>query len=142
MDSKSYKELVLLYYEELWNQKKLEYIDILFDENITFRGSMNIETKGKDGFLQYLNNVAEGIPDLYHGVEVMICEKNLVSARAIYHGKHSGKLFGLEPTGKTIRYSGASFFKFRNKKIIDIWVLGDLINLQKQLNVLDMRNVM
>ncbi|WP_024954408.1 ester cyclase [Sulfurospirillum arcachonense] len=142
MEIKSNKELVRLYYEELWNEKKLEYIDILFDDNITFRGSMNIETKGKDGFLQYLNNVAAGIPDLYHGVEVMVCEKDRIAARAIYNGRHSGKLFGLEPTGKTIRFNGASSFKFKDGKIVDIWVLGDLMNLQKQLNVLDMRNVM
>lgn len=142
MKSFSYKEQVVLYYEELWNEKNKEYIDILFDDNITFRGSLNIETKGKKGFETYFDNLTRGVPDLYHGIEVMVCEKNLVSARVYYHGVHSGKLFELEPTGKTIRYTGASFFKFYNNKIIDIWVLGDLINLQKQLNVWDMKNIM
>ena len=142
METYNYKELVLLYYEELWNEKNYALVDTLFDENLTFRGSFGIQTRGIAEFIEYMKNVVQGIPNLYHGVEVIICEKNLVSARAIYHGDHTGKLFELEPTHKKVQYNGASFFKFRDGKIVDIWVLGDLINLQKQLNVLDMKSVM
>ena len=138
----NYKELVLLYYEELWNEGKVELVDTLFDEEITFRGSFGTQTKGIKQFLEYMDTVMKGIPNLYHGVEMIICEKNLVSARAVYHGDHTGTLFHLPATNKHIQYNGASFFKFRDGKIIDIWVLGDLINLQKQLNVLDMKNGM
>lgn len=142
MDSINYKEKVVLYYEELWNEHKKELIETLFDDNLTFRGSLDIETKGKKGFEDYFDKLTSGIPELYHGIEVMVCEKNIVAARVYYHGIHTGKLFELEPTGKTIRYSGASFFKFYKDKIKDIWVLGDLLNLQRQLNVLDMKNIL
>ncbi|WP_024954159.1 ester cyclase [Sulfurospirillum arcachonense] len=137
MNFKSYKEAVLSYYEELWNEKNKSYIDLLFDDEITFRGSLNVETKGKKEFEKYMDNVNQGLPNLYHGVEMMVCENNLISAKVHYHGTHTGKLFKLEATNKTIRYSGASFFQFRNKKIVNIWVLGDLINLYKQLDVKD-----
>ena len=43
------KELVKLYYDELWNKHKKEYIDIVFDDNITFHGSLDITVKGKKG---------------------------------------------------------------------------------------------
>jgi predicted ester cyclase len=142
MNGYNYKEAVLVYYEELWNEKKKEYIDKLFDDDITFRGSLGLNTKGKKEFERYFDNVSQGIPDLYHTIEVMICEKNLVSARVHYHGKHTGKLFELEATNNLVRFNGASFFKFRNNKIVDAWVLGDLINLQQQLNVLNMKTVM
>jgi len=138
MESK-YKEAVLLYYEEIWNEKNKEYIDILFDDAITFRGSLGVNTKGKKEFEKYLDNVNEGIPDLYHTIEVMVCEKNVVAARLHYHGKNTGKLFDIEPTNKVLKYNGASFFKFKNGKIIDAWVLGDLINLQQQVNIMSMK---
>jgi len=64
---------------------------------------------------------------------LMLCEDNNVSARAIYNGTHKGKLMNFEPTNNKIRYNGASFFKIENGKIIDIWVLGDLNSLYKQL---------
>lgn len=142
MNDISHKEAVLLYYEELWNEKNKKYIDILFHDEITFRGSLSVHTKGKKEFEKYLIGLTTGIPNLYHGVETIVCEKNLVAVRVHYNGVHTGKLFELGATGKKIQYNGASFFKFKDNKIADIWVLGDLIDLQKQLNVLDMQTIM
>lgn len=132
-DSNLHKTLVKKYYEELWNKQNRDYIDILFDDEITFRGSLNIETKGKDGFRNYMDNVLTGIPNLYHGIEVLIEENGVVAVRAVYNGTHKGKLFEYEATNNRIKYNGASFFRFRNNKIADIWVLGDLFTLNKQL---------
>lgn len=133
MKSNIHKELVRKYYNELWNKQNKEYIDILFDDNITFHGSLNIETKGKKEFESYMNNVLIGIPNLHHGIEILIEENETVAVRAIYNGVHKGKLFEYEATGNKIKYNGASFFKFKNEKIIDIWVLGDLVSLKEQL---------
>jgi predicted ester cyclase len=134
MKIKSNKELVKLYYEQLWNQQKKEYIDTLFDDNITFHGSLNINTVGKKEFETYMDNILKGIPNLYHGIETMVCEDNIIAVRAIYNGTHKGKLFDFEATGNRIKYNGASFFQFKEGKIVDIWVLGDLNNLYKQLS--------
>ncbi len=133
MKTTNYKNLVKLYYEELWNKHNKEYIDILFDDNITFHGSFNIETTGKKEFEEYMDNVVKGIPNLYHGVEIMISEGDTIAVRAVYNGTHKGKLFDFEPTNNRIKYNGASFFKFKDGKIYDIWILGDLATLYKQL---------
>ncbi|XPV67558.1 MAG: ester cyclase [Halarcobacter sp.] len=133
MKSNNYKNLVKLYYEELWNKHNKEYIDILFDEEITFHGSLNVVAKGKKEFETYMDNVLTGIPNLYHGVEIMISEDDKIAVRAVYNGTHKGKLFDFEPTNNRIKYNGASFFRFKDGKICDIWVLGDLATLHKQL---------
>jgi len=126
------KNLVKQYYEELWNKKNKDYIDILFDENIEFHGSLNIDTKAKKEFENYMDNVFNGIPNLYHGIEIMIEENDNIAVRAVYNGTHMGKLFDFEPTNNRIKYNGASFFKFKDNKIISIWVLGDLVTLHEQ----------
>ncbi len=133
MKKKSNKELVKLYYTELWNNHDKKYIDILFDEEITFRGSLNVETIGKKGFEDYMDVVSQGIPNLFHGIEIMVAEEDYIAVRAIYNGTHTGKVFDYEATNNRIRYNGASFFKFKDGKIIDIWVLGDLASLHQQL---------
>lgn len=133
MQSNLCKNLVKQYYEELWNKQNKKYIDILFDENITFRGSLNIETKGKKEFEDYMDKVLTAIPNLYHGVEIMIFENDIVATRAVYNGTHKGKLFDFEATNNRVKYNGASFFRFKDDKISDIWVLGDLVTLHKQL---------
>lgn len=134
MKSNLYKNLVKKYYEELWNKQNKDYIDILFDNNITFRGSLNIETKGKKEFEEYMNNILFAIPNLYHGIEIMVFENDIVVTRAIYNGTHKGKLFDFEANNNRIKYNGASFFRFKDDKIVDIWVLGDLVTLHKQLS--------
>jgi hypothetical protein len=75
MKPKSNKDLVKLYYEELWNKNKKEYIETLFDDNITFHGSLDINTVGKQEFANYMDKILTGIPNLFHGVEIMVRTK-------------------------------------------------------------------
>ncbi|MDY3205533.1 MAG: ester cyclase [Arcobacter sp.] len=128
------KELVKLYYDELWNKQNKDYIDILFDDNITFHGSLDIDVKGKEQFKTYMDTILTGIPNLFHSIVTMVCEGDIIAVKALYNGRHTGKLFEFEPSNNKIAYSGASFFKFRDGKIVDVWVLGDLKNLIKQLS--------
>ncbi|WP_424688765.1 MAG: ester cyclase [Halarcobacter ebronensis] len=133
MKIKTNKTLVKEYYEELWNKQNKEYIDILFHEDIEFHGSLNIDTKGKKEFEEYMDKVLTGIPNLYHGIETMVEENNCIAVKAVYNGTHKGQLFEFEASNNRIKYNGASFFKFEDNKIISIWVLGDLTALYKQL---------
>jgi predicted ester cyclase len=128
------KELVKLYYNELWNKQNKDYIDILFDDNITFHGSLDVSVTGKEEFRNYMDTILTGIPNLFHSVVTMVCEDDTIAVKALYNGRHTGKLFDYEASNNKIAYSGASFFKFKDGKIIDIWVLGDLKNLIKQLS--------
>lgn len=130
---KTNTEIVQSYYENLWNQKDKVYMDKLLDENVVFRGSLGIDTQGKKGFEEYFDMITAAIPNLYHGVETIVAQDNSVAARAVYNGTHKGKLFDFEPTNNRIKYNGASFFTIENGKIKDIWVLGDLNALYKQL---------
>jgi predicted ester cyclase len=128
------KELVKLYYDELWNKQNKDYIDILFDDNITFHGSLDITVKGKEEFKKYMDTMLLGIPNLFHSVITMVSEGDTIAVKALYNGRHTGKLFDYEPSNNKIVYNGASFFKINDSKIVDIWVLGDLKNLTKQLS--------
>ena len=81
-----------------------------------------------------MDTILTGIPNLFHSVVTMVCEDDTIAVKALYNGRHTGKLFDYEASNNKIAYSGASFFKFKDGKIIDIWVLGDLKNLIKQLS--------
>jgi steroid delta-isomerase-like uncharacterized protein len=126
-------EIVQSYYENLWNKQDKTFIDKLLNDDIVFRASLGIETKGKKEFENYFDMITKAIPNLYHGVETLVAQDNQVAARAVYNGTHSGKLIEFEATNNRIRYNGATFFQIENGKIKDIWVLGDLNTLYKQL---------
>lgn len=81
-----------------------------------------------------MDTILTGIPNLFHSIIMMVSEDDTIAVKALYNGRHTGKLFDYEASNNKIVYNGASFFKFRDGKIVDIWVLGDLNNLNKQLS--------
>jgi len=127
------KDLVNLYYEELWNKRNKEYIDILFDDDVSFYGSLGVECEGKKQFESYMDMIHTAIPDLFHSITQWVVDDTNIAVRAIYAGRHSGKLLDFEATNSRLMYNGATFFKFNNGKIQSVWVLGDLHGLLEQL---------
>jgi predicted ester cyclase len=57
----------------------------------------------------------------------------MIAVRLKYTGTHLGPIFGIRSTGKRISYSGAAFYRFRDNKIVQGWVLGDVLSLLQQL---------
>jgi len=127
------KELVKKYYE-MWNSHDFEHVEDILDSDVRFRGSLDITANGIEGFKEYANMLFTAFPNLYHAVEMSVFENNTAAVYVSYTGKHEGKLFGYEATGKRISYSGASFFHFKKEKIYSINVLGDLNSLHKQIS--------
>ncbi|HKV53394.1 MAG TPA: DUF3565 domain-containing protein, partial [Candidatus Binataceae bacterium] len=80
------RALVRRYYEELWNQWKLELIDGLIADDFRFRGSLGLETRGRAAFGDYVRTIRAAFPDFHNSIEGMIAEDNKVVARLIYTG--------------------------------------------------------
>jgi steroid delta-isomerase-like uncharacterized protein len=126
------RELVHAYYD-MWNNKDFSKADKLLDPDIRFRGSLDITANGIEEFKEYAELLFHAFPNLYHAVEMLVCEGESAAAYVTYTGTHLGPLFEYEASGNRICYAGASFFRFRNGKIAGINVLGDLNALHKQL---------
>lgn len=127
------KQLIRGYYD-MWNNRDFEQAEKFLDEDIRFRGSLDIVANGIEGFKEYTKLIITAFPNLYHAIEMEVHEKNLAAVYVTYSGTHEGELLGYEPTGNRISYSGAAFFQFKNEKIASINVLGDLNSLHKQLS--------
>ena len=131
--AKQPRQLIEEYYEVLWNEQKLDQTHTFLHPTINFRGSLGMRVEGINAFCDYAKMLFGAFSNLYHVIEDVIVDGDKVAVRLVYTGTHTGKLFGFEPTGNRIRYSGASFFKIEDDKIVDAWVLGDLNVLYGQL---------
>lgn len=120
---KENKQIVLSYYENLWNKKDKSYIDKVFSDDIIFRGSLGTETRGKKEFEAYFDMITGALSNLYHSIETVLVDQDQVAVRVVYNGTHAGKLLDMEPTNKRVQYHGASFFKIDNGKIKEICFL-------------------
>lgn len=126
------KQLILDYYE-MWNDADFAKAQKLLTPEIRFRGSLDITANGMEEFMAYAQMLHTAFPNLYHAVEEMVIENDKAAVYVTYIGNHMGQLFDYAPTGNRISYSGATFFHFKEGKISNIKVLGDLNSLYKQL---------
>jgi len=125
--------LIERFYHELWDRFDKALIPVLLTEDVRFRGSLGQNKNGHAGFAEYIDFVRRAFPDFSNEIEEMISEGDKAFARLTYRGTHRAEIFGIAPTGKRIQYAGAAVFSFRDDKISEVWVLGDIHGLLAQL---------
>jgi len=64
---------------------------------------------------------------------MILSEGDKSFAKLKYSGNQKGKVLGIEPTNKKVEYFGSAIFSFKKEKIIDVWVLGYIYGLVKQI---------
>ena len=57
----------------------------------------------------------------------------LIILRMTFKGIHKGRFFDTDATGREIAWAGAAFFRTEGDKIIELWVLGDIDGVKRQL---------
>jgi len=133
MDAVTCRQLVQRYYDELWNAWRLELVDEILAEDLHFRGSLGTQVDGREAFRAYLLGMRQALPDLHHEVELIIAEDDAAAARLLYTGTHEGNLLGLAGDGHRLSYQGATFFRMEHELIAELWTLGDMSTLRRQL---------
>ncbi len=128
-----HKEQVRRFYEVLWDAHDKEAIPSLLHENFTFRGSLGQEKRGHSGFAEYVDMVHNALGDYRCIIEEVVWEGDKVFAKMIFTGIHRDEFMGYAPTHKRVSWAGCALFTFKGDRIIDVWVLGDLKNLEDQL---------
>jgi steroid delta-isomerase-like uncharacterized protein len=127
------RELVVRFYQTLWNKWDDSAVDDVLAPEVTFRGSLGERTVGRDAWRSYRDQIRRGAPDFHNEVLELIADDRRAAARLKYTGTHAGPLLGISATGRTFAYDGAAFFTTTGGLIADIWVIGDLDELRRQL---------
>ena len=78
----------------------------------------------------------QAFPDLKVSVDMIIAENDLVSVRWTATGTNTAAGNGIPATGKSVRTSGTTVFRFANGAIAEEWTAGDALGLMKQLGLL------
>ena len=133
-DSDVTTSLVRRFYERLWNAWDDSEVDETLAANFVFRGSLGQETSGREGWRTYRDRVRRGAPDFSNEIVDLVACADRAAARLLYSGTHRGLLLGIEATGRSFTYSGAAFFTVADGLLSQVWVLGDLDGLRRQLS--------
>ena len=127
------RTLVELFYADIWNRQDFAAAEEILAPDFRFRGSLGTETVGIPEFLDYVQSVHAALANYRCIIEELVIDDSAAAARMTFSGIHRGSLFGMAPTGKSISWAGAAFFRFAQAGIASLWVLGDIAGLKRQL---------
>ena len=127
------KAQVLRFYEVLWNARDRDAMPSVLHEDFTFRGSLGDEKRGHQGFAEYVDMVHTALDDYRCVIEELVEEGDKVFAKMSFGGVHESRFMGYEPSGERLQWNGCALFRFRGRKVSDLWVLGDSMSLEDQL---------
>ena len=127
------KEVVRVFFKEMWDKADKSLIPKIFHAGFTFRGSLGPVLRGHQQFAGYVDMVTGALGQYTSDIIDMVEKGNKVCAKLRYHGYHRAELLGCPPTGRHVWWYGTPFFAFDGDKVRDLWVLGDVHGLMERL---------
>lgn len=120
------KELVRVFYKEMWDHADKSLIPSIFHPGFTFRGSLGPSLVGYGPFADYVDLVTSTFGDYTTDILALIEEGERVSGKMRFHGHHRREMFGVPPSGRHVWWTGMPIFTFDGDKVRDLYVLGDI----------------
>lgn len=104
--------------------------------DVVQRGRRPDEPPGLEGVTRTMHWLASVFSDQRWEIHEMIAEDDTVVVHATHHGRHTGDLMGIPPTGREVAYQYVHFLRFRDGKAAEHWSVRDDMTLMRQLGVI------
>lgn len=114
------KQLVRRYYEEVWNQEKLDVVDELFASDYCTHNPLPGRSSGREGVTELVSALRASTPNLRCGVEYMVAEGDKVAARITLRGTCESQVDGISLPGQ-LTISALNVFRVKKRKIVEQW---------------------
>jgi predicted ester cyclase len=122
-------------WEEIFPACDVEALADVTDPNVVARGRRPDEPAGFEGVKRTMLWLATVFSDQRWEVHDVLGDGDLVAVHVTHHGRHTGDLMGIAPTGRTVAYPYVHFLRFRDGKVIEQWSVRDDMTLMRQLGV-------
>ena len=133
------KAIVHRTWEEIFPACDVEALAEVTDPDVVSRGRRPDEPSGFEGVKRTMLWLSTVFSDQRWDVHDVIGEGDTVVVRLTHHGRHTGDLMGIPPTGRDVAYEYVHFFRFRDGKVIEQWSVRDDMTLMRQLGVIPAR---
>jgi predicted ester cyclase len=128
--SASPAEVVRRFVTDVWNGERPQ----------TAYDVVGPDLRGMDGVgpaatLAWHADRRSSFPDLIYEIGDLLADGEQVAFRWEAAGTHGGAFGPVPETGRSVRYSGATFCRVVDGKVVDVWSVNDLFGLLQQLGV-------
>jgi predicted ester cyclase len=88
---------------------------------------------GLSGYREMLERDFREIPDLHFNILLLISDPPHVASRLGFDCTPNGKFLGLQTRGKRVSFTENVFYRFTEKKIVEVWSVIDKAAIEAQL---------
>ncbi len=130
------KEIVRRFREDLWNTGDLTLADELFARDCLIHARVPFPidfARGPDALRHLIFFYHLAFSEIRVTAEQIVAEGDFVVARWTAHGRHTGHLLGLPPTGRETITTGIDMLRVVDGRIAEGWVSWDTLGLFEQL---------
>jgi steroid delta-isomerase-like uncharacterized protein len=127
--------LVRRWFEEVWNQKKVETVKELVAPECIWHGTSEVgdELRGPEGFLTLHSRLLDAFPDMHFILGDTFGSGEQVAVRWTATMKHSGDGLGMKASGANITLTGMGIARFSGGKIVETWDSWDKLGMMQQI---------
>jgi steroid delta-isomerase-like uncharacterized protein len=132
------RDLLTCYFEEVWNQGRLDVLNRLMSPDyVNHSPSVPNPRPGPEDLKPIVTAMREGIAGLHYEILDMVVTPERAAVHLRVTGTHSGTLFGMPATGRHIDVRQMQFEWFKDERIWQHWRVTDELTLLRQLGVVD-----
>jgi predicted ester cyclase len=88
---------------------------------------------GLSGYRAMLEKDFDDIPDLQFNIDFMVSEPPVIASRLRFHCAPKGMFLGLPVNGKTVSFAENVFYRFKARRIDEVWSVVDKAAIEAQL---------
>lgn len=121
------------YFEELFNQGRLELIDELLHPDYVNHSPSPGVPAGREGLRVIVPALRRAFPDLTYTLEEVVVGAEAIATRTTMRGTHRGDFFGLRASGRAFCVQQMTIERFSQGRIIAHHRVTDEASLVRQL---------
>lgn len=128
--------IVRRFLDQAYNKRDLSVGDQLLADDCIFHAPPKA-FQGINQWKLYATVFLTAFPDeLQVTVEDSLAIGDTVAARWTARGTHTGRLRGIAPTGREVRWLGVAFYYFSGGMIKEVWGLNDSLGILQQVDAI------
>lgn len=135
MSGQDNKTVVRRYYEDVFNQRKVDLVDQLAIEDYIEHDPFPGQGNGRADLKARVQAILSAFAPLQFRLEDLVAEEDQVVVRWSQTGTHTGAFMGIPATGREFTIAGIDIHQLRDGRMAEHWHVVDMYGLLMQLGV-------
>jgi steroid delta-isomerase-like uncharacterized protein len=130
-------QLMRRWFQEVWNEGRVETVYELLSPDAVARGQRGAEKeiRGPEEFAQFVREIRGAFPDIQVSVEDVFGADDKVVLRWSGVMTHTGDALGMPPSGRRVRSRGITIARIVDGRIVEGWDNWDQLGMLEQIGV-------